>query len=152
MSAMSSITFSYITSSSTSQQTVTVKDYDFFWKEVRFGERKSITGKKRNTFRGLQPNLSMNFEHDEQMITVLNNISSTLASEGTVQLVLPEGVLPLYPDSGSFQQVYTNQVVQKPSSLTLKGELYDEVTYFVTGFTCGSTTITCGQSNVFCGA
>ena len=147
---MTDVTLRYITSV-TNEDTITIKDASFRWNDKYWPEKKSIGGLTSTQLRGVEGYLELNFEYDDSLIDVANNIKSTLDAGGTVQYVTSEGVLPMYPSEIVTEKNYVNQIAKKPSRLVLIGSIKDDRTFIVTGILCGSEVVTCGQTNVLCG-
>lgn len=145
------ITLKYITNTETTD-TITIKDFNFKWVEVLWEDQGvSITGKKRNLHRGYQAVLELNFEYDEQLNAVAENIKSTLDDDGVIQYI-DSGAIPVVPSSYESRDDYVYQINRKPSTLVLEGDIQDTRTFIITGILCGSTVVTCGQTDVLCGA
>lgn len=149
---MTEIILKYITDTE-SEDTITIKDFSFKWIEVLWGEEAvSITGKKRNNHRGYQAVLELNFEYDEQLLSVSENIKSTLDSNGVIQYKSNDDIIPVVPEDFRYTDDYIRQIKKKPSTLVLKGNIQKTREFVITGILCGSTVVTCGQTNVLCGA
>jgi len=149
---MTDITLKYITGTTT-EDTITIKDFSFKWVEVLWDQdRVSITGKKRNNHRGYQAVLELNFEYDEQLLSVSENIKSTLDSNGVIQYESDDTIIPVVPSDFNYSDDYIRQVKTKPSTLVLEGNIQKTREFIITGILCGSTVVTCGQTNVLCGS
>lgn len=148
---MTEITFKYITNSETTE-TVTVKDVIFAWNQVYWEEKRSIGGKTFNDTRGFEAVLELQFEHNDQLLSVANNINNTVANEGVVQYVVGGRILPVVAESAVINKDYIYQIAKKPSTLLLKGNIQDDTTFIITGILCGDLTATCGQTDILCGA
>ena len=135
----------------TTEDEITVKDFSFQWIEQFWEDQGvSITGKKRNNHRGYMPVLELNFEYDEQLLSVSEKIKDTLDNFGVVQYIDDDGVIPVVPDEFEYKDEYVNQVKKKPSTLVLMGDIQGRE-FIVTGILCGDIDVTCGQTNVLCG-
>ena len=147
---MTDITLKYIDNGETTD-TITIKDFSFKWVEVLWNDDSvSITGKKRNNHRGYQGVLELQFEYDEQLLSVSEKIKDTLDNFGVVQYIDDDGVIPVVPDEFEYKDEYVNQVKKKPSTLVLMGDIQGRE-FIVTGILCGDIDVTCGQTNVLCG-
>lgn len=145
------ITLKYV-GNTTTEDDITIKDMSFRWVEVFWNDDEvSITGKKRNNHRGYQAVLELNFEYDEQLLNVSENIKTALDAGEVVQYSSNDGEIVVVPSSFEYRDDYINQIKTKPSTLVLEGNIQSSRQFIITGILCGSTVVTCGQTNVLCG-
>lgn len=121
---MKTITLVYVTNSVTERE-ITIKDFSFRWEQLLWGDDKpSITGARRNRFRAYQPVLTLEFEHDDQLRTVAEEVHETLKT-GTVFFDAGEFFVSVVPEEFTSSHNYKSKIRRKPSMIVFKGDLTD---------------------------
>lgn len=146
---MKTITLKFDTGTIT-EKVITVHDFEFNQKEILWDDEDvSITGKKRNTHRGYQAELILEFEHNDQLLSVAQDIYNTL-KVGSVYYAAQGEDINMVPVEFEHTNNYLWQIRRRTAVLVLEGDLEDGI-FSVRRILCGFTDVFCGQTDVNCG-